>query len=52
MSSNQVASTVTQQTVPVQAQFGDIVRIDLDSPQCDLIEAEVTTNLGKTSYSF
>ena len=38
--------------VPVQAQFGDIVRIDLDSPQCDLIEAEVTTNLGKTSYSF
>jgi len=37
---------------PVQAQFGDTVKIDLDSPPCDLIEVEVTTNLGTTSYSF
>jgi hypothetical protein len=37
---------------PVQAQFGNTVKIDLDSPPCDLIEVEVTTNLGTTSYSF
>jgi hypothetical protein len=37
---------------PVRAQFGDTVKVDLDSPPCDLIEVEITTNLGTTSYSF
>jgi hypothetical protein len=37
---------------PVRAQFGDTVKVDLDSPPCDLIEVDVTTNLGTTSYSF
>lgn len=37
---------------PVRAQFGDTVKVDLDSPPCNLIEVEITTNLGTTSYSF
>ena len=37
---------------PVSARFGDTVKLDLDSPPCDLIEVEITTNLGTTSYSF
>lgn len=36
---------------PVLAQFGDTVKVDLDMVQCDLIEVEITTNLGTTSYS-
>jgi hypothetical protein len=34
---------------PIRAQFGDTVKVDID--QCDLIEVEITTNLGTTSYS-
>jgi hypothetical protein len=38
--------------MPIQIQFGDVVKLDLDSPPCDLLEVEVTTNLGTTNYSF
>jgi hypothetical protein len=37
---------------PVSVQFGDTVKINLGVSQCELIEAEITTNLGTTSYTF
>ena len=35
---------------PARVQFGDTVKVDID--HCDLIEAEITTNLGTATYSF
>lgn len=36
--------------LPARFKFGDTVKVDID--HCDLIEAEITTNLGTATYSF
>jgi len=34
---------------PIRVQYGDKVKVDIE--QCDLLEAQITTNIGTTSYS-
>jgi uncharacterized protein len=36
--------------LPARFKFGDTVKVDID--HCDLIEAEITTNLGTATYTF
>jgi uncharacterized protein len=36
--------------LPARFKFGETVKVDID--HCDLIEAEITTNLGTATYSF
>ena len=48
---NSVSTNRGAGQLPIQLRFGDVVKVNLDAPQCDLLEVEVTTNLGTTSYS-
>ncbi len=38
--------------LPIQLNFGETAKVDLENSQCDLIEVQITTNLGTTTHSF